>query len=370
MKTRFLIVGGGLSGLSLASQLQAAGLDWQLVEARDRWGGRILTEMIGGQGYDLGPSWFWPGQPRIDALLQKLELSRFEQAFKGELMYQDENGQVHRGQGFASMQGSWRLKGGLGKLIEKLVTQLPSERLHLNIQVSKITNEDENSEFPVEVTTETGANFSASEVVLAIPPRIASQLTYAPDLSAQAKDAAEKIPTWMAGHAKAVAVYKTPFWKESGLSGDAMSRSGPLAEIHDASPSDGGPYALFGFVGVPASFRSENTLAMRDAIKKQLGLLFGEQGAHPETVLLQDWAFDPYTATTFDQAPLNRHPAYGRPDALKNLWQGRLHFGSTEMGSQFGGFIEGAIEVADELAASLIKRSPLSTLPAAGAGGD
>ncbi len=370
MKTRFLIVGGGLSGLSLAHQLQAAGLDWQLIEARDRWGGRILTEVIDGQGYDLGPSWFWPGQPRIEALLKKLELGRFDQAYEGELIYQDENGRVHRGQGFASMQGSRRLKGGLGKLIEKLVTQLPSERLHLNALVSKITNRDENAEFPIEVSTETGANFSASEVVLAIPPRIASQLAYAPGLPAQAMSAAEKIPTWMAGHAKAVAIYKTAFWKESGLSGDAMSRSGPLAEIHDASPSEGGPYALFGFVGVPASFRSEHPEALKDGITKQLGLLFGEQGARPESVLLQDWAFDPHTATSFDQVPLNRHPVYGRPDALKNLWRGRLHFGSTEMGSQFGGFIEGALEVADELAASLIKNSSMSSVATGGARGD
>lgn len=354
MKTRFLIVGGGLSGLTLASHLQTAGLDWQLLEARDRWGGRILTEVIDGQGYDLGPSWFWPGQPRIEALLEKFALSRFDQAYEGDLVFQDESGDVHRGQGYASMQGSWRLKGGLGRLIDKLVAELPAERLHLDTPISQITNSD-TADYPLHVLTAKGTGFSASEVVLAIPPRIATQLVYTPPLSAQVIEAAQKIPTWMAGHAKAVAIYKTPFWKESGLSGDAMSRSGPLAEIHDASPSEGGPYALFGFVGTPASSRRDNEDALKRAIVNQLGLLFGEAGAFPDTLLLQDWAFDPHTAIKLDQVPLHRHPAYGRPDALSNLWQGRLHFGSTEMGSQFGGFIEGALEVADELAASFTK---------------
>ena len=42
MKT--LIIGGGLSGLELAQMLETAGDDYLLVEGRDRFGGRILTE--------------------------------------------------------------------------------------------------------------------------------------------------------------------------------------------------------------------------------------------------------------------------------------------------------------------------------------
>ncbi|MEM1154111.1 MAG: hypothetical protein AAGI44_08210 [Pseudomonadota bacterium] len=49
------------------------------------------------------------------------------------------------------------------------------------------------------------------------------------------------VPTWMAGQAKVVAVYESPFWRDSGFSGDAMSRKGPLIEIHDASPASGEP---------------------------------------------------------------------------------------------------------------------------------
>lgn len=354
MNTEILIVGGGLCGLSLARQLQAAGCDWQLVEARDRWGGRILTEVVDGQGYDLGPSWFWPGQPRIESLLKQLELSRFDQVYQGDLIYQDETGQVQRGQGMASMQGSWRLKGGLAKLIDKLVAALPAERLHPGTTISKLT-EGTDISVAIEASTDNAVVFKANQVVLALPPRIASQLDFSPALSEQAIKAAKEIPTWMAGHAKAVAIYNAPFWKEHGLSGDAMSRRGPLAEIHDASPAEGGPYALFGFVGTPANHRNGNEDALKEAIYNQLGQLFGEEGAAPERLLLQDWAFDPYTAIELDQIPLHRHPTYARPDVLTNLWNGRLHFGSTEMGAQFGGFLEGALEVAYELAGSLMK---------------
>src|SRR3546814_5242306 len=62
--------------------------------------------------------------------------------------------------------------------------------------------------------------------------------------------------TCMAPHAKYVAIYDAPFWREQGLSGEVRSARGPMGEIHDAS-MPGGSAALFGFLGVPARTRSE-----------------------------------------------------------------------------------------------------------------
>ena len=63
------IVGGGLCGLALAAQLARRGQDFELFEARQRWGGRILTIdcKLSGHAVDLGASWFWPErQPLAD----------------------------------------------------------------------------------------------------------------------------------------------------------------------------------------------------------------------------------------------------------------------------------------------------------------
>lgn len=85
-----VIIGSGISGLTAALQLQSVGFKVVLLEARDRIGGRILTldnqgTADGGLGAqcDMGPSWFWRGQPMIARLLEKFDISYHEQFSDG-----------------------------------------------------------------------------------------------------------------------------------------------------------------------------------------------------------------------------------------------------------------------------------------------
>ncbi|WP_298937642.1 FAD-dependent oxidoreductase [uncultured Ruegeria sp.] len=340
MKT--LIVGGGLSGLALAERLEQQGCDYVLLEARARFGGRIMTHQLDEGYFDMGPAWFWPGQPRIAALIQRLGLMKFDQFAEGVLTFEDEHGQVQRGQGFSSMEGSWRLKGGLGALTDALAKCLPHNRWRLDAPVVRMEMSDDQCT----ATLANGECVSANQVVLAMPPRIAAEIEFSPELPAETTHAMTGIATWMAGQAKAVAVYDTPFWRDQGLSGDAMSRKGPMVETHDASPREGGPYALFGFIGVPPQGRADEQV-LRSHLHAQLRRLFGPEAAEPRELVLKDWAFDRYTSTEADKAPLHAHPTYGLPPAMTELWNGKLHFSGTEVAPEFGGYIEGALEATE-----------------------
>ena len=337
-----LIIGGGLSGLALADALERQGQDYALIEARDRFGGRILTEHYGAGYFDMGPAWFWPGQPRIADLVDRLGLRRFDQYAKGALAFEDETGQVQLGRGFASMQGSWRLQGGLGALIRMLADGLPAARKRLNAQVMRIDKTDRGAT----VHLRTGKQISGDHVVFALPPRVTANIRFEPALPAGTMTALAGVSTWMAGQAKALAVYDRPFWREAGLSGDATSRFGPMVEIHDASPNEGGPCGLFGFIGVPPAARRDDE-KLRQAILAQLVRIFGPEAQAPLKLFVKDWAFDLHTATPADQAPLYAHPTYGLPAEMIGLWGGTLHFSGTEVAPQFGGYIEGALEAAE-----------------------
>lgn len=349
-----LIVGGGLAGLALADLLARAGRDFLLVEAQDRFGGRILTHQVEGAGFDLGPTWFWPGQERIAALVRRLGLAAFAQHSSGAILLQTAGGAVERDRGYASMAGSLRVAGGLGAVIAGLVAGLPPARLRLHSPVTALENTGQG------LRVHLGAeSLLADRVVLALPPRlIAQRLRFAPVLPAQAMQALERIPTWMAGQAKILAVYDRPHWREAGLSGDAMSLRGPMAEVHDASPAQGGPYALFGFVGVPPATRAAQPDEVCALALRQLVEMFGPGMAAPRALVLQDWARNPSIATAQDQVPPRAHPDYGLPQALAGLWSGRLIFAATEMGQQFGGYLEGALEAA-EAAWSLLRHPAL-----------
>lgn len=353
MQTDVLIVGAGLAGLALARHLEAAGRDWHIVEARDRVGGRILTRSVAGVPVDLGPAWIWPGQMRIDRLLRDVGLTTFPQYADGRLVYQDGSGAVRRDIDMAPMAGSLRIAGGIGGLTERLADTLANDRIHLGWRLHAL----EAGDTTMSAFSSDGDEIIANHVIITAPPRLASQtITFAPTLPDGAITALRAVPTWMAGHAKALIIYQTPFWRAAGLSGDAISHTGPLTEIHDASPADDNGGALFGFFGLPAHERARH-LDLAGAVASQLTALFGTEAANPLAIEICDWARDPLTATTADHTAPSGHPAYGTPPALTGLWDGRLIFASSEMAPEFGGFLEGALEAA-ERTARLLENTP------------
>ena len=356
------IVGGGLAGLNAARLLHRQGVGVALFEARDRFGGRILTVDAAGapaaRGFDLGPSWFWPDmQPDIAALVAEVGLESFAQTSEGDVLLERVPGAPpERYPGFAQEPVSMRLEGGTGALIGAILRELPVGCLHLGAKLVALSLE----EGGVALTLATGSGetaWRADQVILALPPRLlAESVRFTPELPPAVRRLWRGTATWMAPHAKLVALYGRPFWCEAGLSGTAQSMAGPLAEIHDATTA-AGQAALFGFVGLPARQRAQlGREALIGACTAQLARLFGPEAARPDATLYTDWAAEPFTATGADAEP-GEHPAPWAQSWIEGPWRGRITLAGSETGRTDPGYLSGAVEASARAAAEVARRS-------------
>lgn len=363
MKEPVVIVGAGLSGLRAAALLQAKGVSFRVLEARNRIGGRVLSMAAKDRPepgrFDLGPTWFWPNhEPAIAKLVKDLGLPTIEQHTAGAMLFeQSQTGKVQRHvlpEG--AVERSVRLEGGIQSLIDALAASLPPETVELDTRVNAIRL-DGTEEVIVEAERTDGKKESirAPAVILALPPRIvAERIAFSPKLPDRLMASLKDKPTWMAGQAKVVAVYDRPFWREADLSGQVTSWAGPLQEIHDASP-DTGHGALFGFFGLPAKMRQElGEEHILRLVTDQLTRLFGPQAGKPIALLYKDWAYDPETAVEEDAHPLTSFPEYGLP-AGKSSWEKRVVFAGTETAPGHGGHLEGALQAAERAASEAMK---------------
>jgi monoamine oxidase len=357
-----LIVGGGLAGLTAAHLLHQAGTEFMLVEARDRLGGRILSADATGaastDGFDLGPSWFWPMmQPELGEFMRGLGLESFAQQSEGDTVVQRSHGEEpRRYRGYRQEPSSMRLAGGTGAVITALASGLPAGAVRLNTKLTRLALAGGVVEANVVDASGSESKLIASHVILALPPRLLeASVAFQPALEATTAAHWRDTPTWMAPHAKFFALYDKPFWQEAGLSGQAQSMVGPLVEIHDATTASG-QAALFGFVGVPAAQRqAAGREALIGAAVRQLAQLFGPEAAQPKATLLKDWAADPLTSTAADQSG-GAHPHPSHRPWVSGEWSGRISLSGSETSRSEPGYLAGAVEAARHTVKQLLRQ--------------
>jgi monoamine oxidase len=359
-----VVVGAGLSGLLAAHLLEQAGREVLLVESRDRIGGRILgvPSADAAHRFDLGPAWVWPDiNRRLAHWLTALKLPLFEQQGPGATLVELPTQALRRYAADARQQApSMRLVGGTAQLATALKSRLQRTRVLLDTRLQALSEDPAGGVLLHLDRQGQPTTCQARSVILTLPPRLlASALRWAPALPPALSRQWAAAPTWMAGQAKLLAVYATPFWREQGLSGTAFSQAGPIAEWHDASAVDGRAAALVGFVGLPGPARQRlGEQGLIDAGLGQLVRLFGAEAATPLQVQLQDWALERDTAAPADSQPQTRHPS-PLSSALPAPWRDRVHLAGSEFSAEFPGYLEGAVCAAERAVQALLSQQGL-----------
>lgn len=344
MKERIIIVGAGLSGLTLAYLLTKNNKEATVVEASSRLGGRIQT--LKGSletPLELGATWFSDMHGNLLSLIDELGLTKYPQFSKGISLFQTKSFEPPQKFFVPEAEApSYRLKDGTQNLIDTLAEKLNPKNIHLNTKVTAITELKDQ----VLVETLNGKKLHADKVVLCLPPQLAgSQIRFSPKLPEAVYDMLPSVQTWMAGSIKFVLEYTEPFWRKKDYSGMLFSHCGIVTEMYDHTNFEENKYGFTGFLnGGAASYTHE---VRKEFVLKQLSELMGEEALHPVNYFDKIWS-DEFVISE-DQTVHRPHQNNGHPLLQENYMNGKLFFSGTESATEYGGYMEGAIRAAKNI---------------------
>lgn len=234
----------------------------------------------------------------------------------------------------------------------RAVADLLKERVRLAERVRSIEYDAQG----VHVRTES-AVLRARRVIVAVPPHAVRAMAFTPPLP-------DSRTGWLSHStmgrvAKIHAVYDTPFWRESGLSGVAtLYDDGPAGVVFDNSPDDGSCGILVGFVYGDRldRFSALDEGGRRSAVLRGLVSVAGPKAGDPRDYTEKIWTRDPFARGGYE--------AYTTPGGWSRYgehgWRrptGPLHWAGTETASEWNGYIDGAVSsgyrAAEEVLTSL-----------------
>ena len=240
-----------------------------------------------------------------------------------------------------------RFVGGSQLVALRVAEQLGPKRVLLNRPVKRIDQSGD-----AVVIRSRRLTVRAKRAIIAVPPALAGRIEYAPEMPADRDQLTQRVP--QGNLTKVTAVYETPFWRDAGLNGTAISTDGYVNATFDDSPPGGSPGVVFGFVGGDQS-RAFNQLPdsdRRTAVLAQFTQFFGPKAANPIGYLESNWASEPWSrGCPVGIAGPGVLTAYG-PALRKPV--GKIHWAGTETSTYWNGYMDGAVRSGERAAAEVL----------------
>lgn len=338
MRSDILIIGGGLTGLTLAYLLRESDLKVLVIEARSRLGGRIMTK--GGQDQaciEMGATWLGPAHQTLQHLLNELGLETFKQKLGDKAIYEPTSMSPHQLVSLPpQQQPSYRIEGGTMNLIRSLTSYLKDEDVILGQPVKKITAHKNFITVDCLDTT-----YESKMVVSTLPPKLLyDTVEFQPQLPENVANVISSTHTWMGDSIKFGFSFEDAFWLEENTSGTLFSNVGPVTEMYDHTTKDGHKHAIKGFINSNYFSVSENE--RRQMILKQLRKYYGDvvdkYTAYHELV----WTNEPFTYTPYDHHVLP-HQNNGHEIFKDAYFDHRFFIAGAETSEISPGYMDGAV---------------------------
>jgi monoamine oxidase len=194
----------------------------------------------------------------------------------------------------------------------------------------------------------------ARRAIIAVPPPMAGRIRYARPLPTSRDLLTQRMP--MGYTIKCMAFYDRAFWRASGFSGESASFSGPLAFTFDNTSADGSVPCLVGFFNGRKGneWGSQPFEARKQMFVDTLARYFGPLAYEATDYREHDWNQELWSCgcpvATSGPGTLAGYGAAMREPV------GNLHWAGTETAGEWCGFIEGALESAERVAAEIPAR--------------
>lgn len=339
---RIIILGAGLTGLSLAYFLKKEGIKARVLEARPRLGGRIFTDYADGKApLEMGATWLGRKHETLVRLLKELDLPVFEQILGEQAVYEYlSTSPAQIVQLPKNDDPSFRIAGGSSQLIETLASQLDEDQIILQQFVKQLVFT------PNEVQVYTQQQMlEADYIISTLPPNLlVSTIEISPKLPEDLISISKNTHTWMGESIKVGLRFQNAFWRKPGLSGTIFSNVGPVSEMYDHANIEDTHFAMKGFFnGAYHAIPKEDRATM---LMTQLRKYYGNQldqasPSYHEYV----WRNDPLTFQDYQQSVLP-HQHNGHPIFRKGFFDQRFFIAGAETADLHPGYMDGAVRSA------------------------
>lgn len=236
-----------------------------------------------------------------------------------------------------------RFVGGVQPIAERLAAMLGDSLRHGH-PVRRISQRGGN----VLVEGDRGS-VSARRAVVALAPALAGRIVYEPALPARRDQLTQRLP--QGSVIKFHVVYDHAWWRKEGLSGQVLGPGTPIGVTFDTSPPHAGVITGFfeGRNAVEAGLRTQEE--RKATVVDLLATALGERAREVEAYADLDWSAEEWTRGCYGgHFPPGVWTTYGQ--ALKEP-VGLIHWAGTETARQWTGYIDGAIESGERVAAEV-----------------
>jgi len=407
-----IIIGAGFTGLSAAVELKRQGKDVVVLEARDRVGGRVESQINAlGERVDSGGQFACDDMANVMALLREYGHELVSPAFEGRdvsvpplpsgSLDRARQGAMELRDRYVAMDpddpavagltvAAWldrqpedaHQKAAFRSMLEGLWCQ-PIDDVPLWYMIDndrRITNEEfELQHFPArtmhalaeDLAAELGDRVRLSMPASGIAWREGGVSVATPSGPIEARTAIVALPpsiaarldytpalpaplahalsVWRSGFViKLFIRYSRAFWLDKGLSGVVMFREPAGLFACDTGTRE--RPALTGFIGGPSAldWRQRGESSIREDFLAHLAGALGAEAAAPLDVLVRDWSYDQWSGGAYSDLIMDMTARDA--EAVIRVGIGPLHFACSEISPEYPGYVEGAI-VAGRIAA-------------------